>query len=132
MKESEVVEMQQRLAGRDLSIDTPLDQGSEATMLDLLASPGPTAEEQVADSESRRLLSRKIREFGDTLTGKEKVIFDARLMAEEPLTLQDIGDRYGISRERVRQLEERIKKKLKKYLLADSPDLQDAVIDVSR
>jgi RNA polymerase sigma-32 factor len=78
------------------------------------------------------MLSRKIREFGDTLSGKEKVIFDARLMAEEPLTLQDIGDRYGISRERVRQLEERIKKKLKKYLLADNPDLQDAVIDIIR
>jgi len=132
VKESEVVEMQQRLAGRDLSIDTPLDQGGEATMLDFLASPGATAEEEVADSESRQLLSRKIREFGDTLTGKEKVIFDARLMAEEPLTLQDIGDRYGISRERVRQLEERIKKKLKKHLLADNPDLQDAVVDIIR
>ncbi len=127
VKESEVVEMQQRLAGGDLSVDTPLNQGGEATMLDFLASPGATAEEQVADSESRDLISRKIREFGATLNGKEKVIFDARLMAEEPLTLQEIGDRYGISRERVRQIEERIKKKLKKHLLADSPDLQDAV-----
>jgi RNA polymerase sigma-32 factor len=132
VKESEVVEMQQRLAGGDLSIDTPLNQGGEATMLDFLVSPGATAEEQVADSESRDLISRKIREFGALLTGKEKVIFDARLMAEEPLTLQDIGDRYGISRERVRQLEERIKKKLKKHLLADSPDLQDAVVDIIR
>ena len=87
-------------------------------MLDFLPSKGPNAEEEVADAESRELISRKVKEFGETLTGKDKVIFDARLMAEEPLTLQEIGDRYGISRERVRQIEERIKKKLKAYLLA--------------
>ena len=53
-------------------------------------------------------------------------------MAEEPLTLQEIGDRYGISRERVRQIEERIKKRLKTQLLKESPDLEDAVIDIIR
>jgi len=132
VKESEVIEMEQRLGGRDLSVDAPVDGGDEANMLDFLPSKEPNTEEEVANAESREIISRKVKEFGETLTGKDKVIFDARLMAEEPLTLQEIGDRYHISRERVRQIEERIKKKLKNYLLAESPDLKDAVVDIIR
>ncbi|HVO28337.1 MAG TPA: RNA polymerase factor sigma-32 [Candidatus Margulisiibacteriota bacterium] len=132
VKESEVIEMEQRLAGRDLSVDAPVEAGDEASMLDFLPSKEPNAEEEVADAEARELISRKVKAFGETLAGKDKVIFDARLMAEEPLTLQEIGDKYGISRERVRQIEERIKKKLKNYLLAESPDLEDAVVDIIR
>ncbi len=132
VKEAEVIEMEQRLSGRDLSVDAPLDAGDESTMLDFLQSKGATAEEAVADAESRELISRKVKEFGASLTGKERVIFDTRLMAEDPLTLQELGDRYDISRERVRQIEERIKKKLKAYLLAESPDLKDAVVEIIR
>jgi RNA polymerase sigma-32 factor len=132
VKESEVVEMEQRLSARDLSVDAPLEAGEEGTMLDFLASGGGTVEDEVATAESRELIARKVREFGETLAGKDRVIFDQRLMAEEPLTLQEIGDRYHISRERVRQIEERIKKKLKAYLLSVSPDLGDAVVDIIR
>jgi RNA polymerase sigma-32 factor len=132
VKESEIIEMEQRLAARDLSVDAPTDDGDETTMLDYLSSSTTNTEEAVGDAQTRELISRKVKEFGETLTGKDKVIFDGRLMAEEPLTLQDIGDRYGISRERVRQIEERIKKKLKAYLLAESEDLKDAVIDIIR
>jgi RNA polymerase sigma-32 factor len=132
VKESEVVEMEQRLAARDLSIDAPVEAGETATMLDFLPSSDATAEEEVASAESRELISQKVKEFGETLTGKDRVIFEGRLMAEEPLTLQQIGDRYGISRERVRQIEERVKKKLKAYLLANVKDVADAVIDFIR
>ena len=58
------------------------------------------------------------------------MIFDARLMAEEPLTLQEIGDQYGISRERVRQIESRLKKRLKQYLTEQIKDLQDIAVDL--
>jgi len=132
VKESEIVEMEQRLSARDLSVDAPIDAGEESTMLDFLASKEASVEEQVADAESRQMIEHKVKEFGDTLTGKDKVIFDSRLMAEEPLTLQEIGDRYGISRERVRQIEERIKRKLKAYLLAELKDVEDAVVDIIR
>jgi RNA polymerase sigma-32 factor len=64
-------------------------------------------------------------EFSRKLKGKEQVIFAKRLLAEEPLTLQEIGDQYGISRERVRQLESRLKKKLKDYLLQELKDFRD-------
>jgi RNA polymerase sigma-32 factor len=132
VKESEVVEMEQRLAARDLSVDAPVGAGETATMLDFLPSNEATAEEEVASAESRELISRKVKEFGDTLTGKDRVIFEGRLMAEEPLTLQEIGDRYGISRERVRQIEERVKKKLKAYLVANLKDVEDALIGFIR
>jgi len=130
VKESEVIEMQQRLAARDLSVDTPLGEGEPTTILDTLAGRDGAAEQAFGDAESRDLIARKIREFGATLEGKEKVIFDSRLMAEEPLKLQDIGDQYGISRERVRQIEERIKKKLKAFLLKEVKDLENAVIEI--
>lgn len=126
VKEEEVVEMQQRLSSRDLSVDTPLDSGDEAgTMLDFLADPHVTAEEEVSATQYRQLLSEKMADFALTLEGKEEVIFHQRLLAEEPLTLQEIGDQYGISRERVRQLESRLKKKLKAYLIQKFKDLED-------
>jgi RNA polymerase sigma-32 factor len=132
VKEAEVVEMEQRLAARDLSVDAPVEAGETATMLDFLPSGDATAEEEVASAESRELISRKVKEFGETLSGKDRVIFEGRLMAEEPLTLQEIGDQYGISRERVRQIEERVKKKLKAYLVANLKDVEDAVVDFIR
>jgi RNA polymerase sigma-32 factor len=126
VKEDEVVEMQQRMAARDLSVDTPLDgEDNSATLLDLLADKRANAEEEVAATEYRQLVSGKMAEFARKLKGKEQVIFTKRLLAEEPLTLQEIGDQYGISRERVRQLESRLKKKLKDYLLQELKDFKD-------
>jgi RNA polymerase sigma-32 factor len=132
VKESEVVEMEQRLAARDLSVDAPVEAGETTTMLDFLRSQEATVEEAVASAESRELISTKVRAFGLTLAGKERIIFESRLMAEEPLTLQEIGDQYAISRERVRQIEERVKKKLKAYLVAECPDVEDVVSDIIR
>ena len=126
VKEREVVEMEQRMAARDLSVDAPLDAGDEsATFLDFLADQSANAEEAVSTLEYQQLIRRKLTDFARTLEGKEEVIFNQRLFAEEPLTLQDIGDQYGISRERVRQLESRLKKKLKEYLVREIPDLTD-------
>ncbi len=124
VKEKEIIEMQQRLAASDLSVDTPLRDGEDATMLDVLKSSAETAEEAVADAEFRALVGARIREFGRTLKDKDRVIFDHRLLAEEPMTLQEIGDRYGISRERVRQIENRVKRKLKAHLEEHFPDLR--------
>jgi RNA polymerase sigma-32 factor len=125
VKEKEVVEMEQRLGGSDVSVDSPLHEGEDGTLLDVLRSGTATAEDQVADAEYRQRLNAKIREFGDTLLDKDRLIFDQRLLAEEPLTLQEIGDKYGISRERVRQVESRLKRRLKEYLATQFEDLRD-------
>ncbi len=128
VKEGEVVEMEQRLANRDLSTDVPIGDDEEATMLHFLADNKETPEERFADAEYRRVLSEKMEEFARTLKDKELVIFRERLLNEEPLTLREIGEKYGISRERVRQIEERIKKKLKTYLGKELKDVKDTVV----
>ncbi len=124
VKEREIVEMEQRLGASDLSVDMPLKEGEEGTLLDVLKSHAATAEDQLADAEFRTRLAEKIREFSATLRDKDEVIFQQRLLAEEPLTLQEIGDRYGISRERVRQIESRLKRRLKAFLQAELADLR--------
>jgi RNA polymerase sigma-32 factor len=128
VKEREVVEMEQRLASRDLSVDTPLAEGEDKTLLDMLPASGSTAD-QVADQEYHRLIRQKAEEFKRTLKGKDLVVYERRLEPltrdEEPVTLQEIGDEYGISRERVRQIEVRVKKRLGEYLRQEIPDITD-------
>ena len=128
VKEKEVVEMQQRLAARDLSVNTPVDDGGDATLLDFLPGPAHTAE-SVADEEYHRLVRQKAADFKKTLAGKDLVIYERRLEAlmrdEEPITLQEIGNEYGITRERVRQIEARLKKRLGAYLREQIPDIKE-------
>jgi len=127
VKEDEVVEMEQRLSNRDVSTDVPVGDDKGVTLLHFLADHSQTPEEHLSEAEHRRVLSEKMEQFARGLKDKELVIFRERLLNEEPLTLREIGDRYGISRERVRQIEERVKKKLKSYL---SKELKDAVAEV--
>ncbi len=127
VKEEEVVEMEQRMSSRDLSLDTPIDADEEGgtSLIDFIADKHDTAEEAVATAEYRELMREKMATFARTLKGKEEVIFRTRLLAEEPVTLQEIGDQYGISRERIRQLESRLKKKLKDFLLREIKDVKN-------
>ena len=129
VKESEVVEMEQRLSSRDLSVDAPVTEGEDGTFLDFLSGPERTAD-TVADQEYHRLVREKAIEFKKTLSGKDLVIFERRLETlmndEDPATLQEIGDSYGITRERIRQIEARLKKKLGAYLREQIPDIKDS------
>jgi len=128
VKEKEVVEMQQRLAARDLSVNAPIDGDDDATLLDFLPGAAQTAD-AVADEEYHRLIRQKAAEFKKTLTGKDLVIYERRLEAlmrdEEPITLREIGDEYGITRERVRQIEARLKKRLGAFLREQIPDIKE-------
>lgn len=124
VKEDEVIEMEQRLAGRDLSVDVPIGDDEEATMLSFLQDSRQTPEEEIAEVQYRELLRDKMEQFAKGLKDKELVIYRERLLNEDPLTLREIGEKYGISRERVRQIEERVKKKLKTYL-RDFKDITD-------
>ena len=123
VKPSEVIEMEQRMSSRDVSVDTPIGTDDDGTMLDLLPSEGST-EQAVVDAHYQKAVGERMREFGSTLTGKDKTIFEKRLLAEDPITLQEIGEMYGISRERVRQIEERLKKRLREFLVTDMKDIE--------
>ncbi len=128
VKEGEVIEMEQRLANRDLSTDVPVGEDGEATLLSFLPDHRANPEESVANAEYRQVLGEKIEQFAGSLKDKDLVIFRERLLNEEPLTLREIGERYGISRERVRQIEERLKKRLKEYLTKEMKDVKDVVV----
>lgn len=124
--EREVVDMERRLGAGELSLDAPVGKGDDAigrSHLDMLESSGETRPDVRAEGdEFRVMLRQKLEEFAKTLRGRELTIFQERLLTDEPKTLQEIGESYGISRERARQLEKRLTDKLKKYLQAELGD----------
>ena len=133
VKESEIIEMDQRLNSWEISLDSPLKEDSEDTHKSFLPSADLPVDDQLADQEAKAILHDKLMLFRQQLKGKEAVIFDNRLLTDEPMTLQEIGDRFGISRERVRQLESRLKRNLKAYLeeeIADIDLLQESLIEL--
>jgi RNA polymerase sigma-32 factor len=121
--EKEVIEMERRLAAPEASLDAPIGSASDdegtRTRLDYLPSEDIRPDRAVAQSEFSQLLRGKLEAFARTLEGREQTIFRERWLTEDPLTLQEIGDRYQVSRERARQLEKRMLDRLKKYLEAE-------------
>lgn len=119
--EKEVTDMEGRLAGREVSLDAPAGgpDDSRAPRVELLPAPRADVDELLAREEEGAIYRAKIAEFGEKLGGKDRIIFYERLVAEEPRTLQDIGDQFGVSRERVRQLEKRLQDKLRRFLEAE-------------
>ena len=124
--ENEVAEMDVRLQSSEKSLDAPMGdgEGRATAKVDTMPSLVEGPESLMADSELQGLLKEKLGAFRSTLVGKEKdlAIFDERLVADEPLTLQELGDRFGISRERVRQLEQRLTGRLREYLRDEMGD----------
>lgn len=125
VKESEVIEMGQRMDNWDVSLEAPVRTDSEDEQKNFLPQEGPGIEEIVAGQEIRDRLGDVLSGMQDKLNEKEEVILKSRLLSDEPLTLQTIAEQFGISRERVRQIEANLLKKLKKQLEKDMPDIQD-------
>jgi RNA polymerase sigma-32 factor len=126
----DVVSMDMRLSTGDASLDAPVratDGGRSVARVETLPSADPRFDDALADAELGDQFKVKIGEFGHTLKGKDRTIFEQRLIAEDPKTLQELGDTFGVSRERVRQLEKRILKKLKAFL---REELGDTVLEV--
>jgi RNA polymerase sigma-32 factor len=125
VKEGEVIEMEQRLGSRgaEMSLDQPIGGGSEddgkASFLDLLSDHGTSADQSLEEDELKRILIKKLPEFEKTLKEKEQAIFKERLMSEEPKTLQEVADKFGLTRERARQIEVQVIQKLKTFFKND-------------
>ncbi len=122
VSEREIVDMDQRLDGWDVSLDAPLKDDSDTERIEFLSTDSVSAEDQVAKKEIEVLLHNKIDEFRKNMTDREKEIFDLRIFSDTPVTLQEIGDRYEISRERVRQVEKNIIKKMREFFKQEIPD----------
>jgi RNA polymerase sigma-32 factor len=116
VKESEFLEMEQRLRG-DFSLDSEMVAGEGYTMLDSLADDRMNQEELFAENQSAAILEREVSKAVSHLNEKERFVVEHRVSAEDPMTLQEIADHFSISRERVRQIEEGALKKMKSLLL---------------
>ena len=126
VKENEVREMQERMSQSEVSLDQPVPNTEDTRLLDVLPDPSSNPEEATAGAEFRQFAKEKVEEFASKLEGKELEIFRARLLSEEPVTLQEIGEQFGISRERVRQIENRLKKRFKDFLKGQASDIEQA------
>lgn len=124
--QDQVVEMQQRLDAGDVSLDLPIsDENGSASRMDFLPALGPGVEEDIAGSEMSRLVRNSIHELLPSLSEKEVYILEHRLLTDEPATLREIGERYHVTRERIRQLEARLLEKLKEHLGREIKDFSE-------
>jgi len=122
VSEREIVDMDQRLDSWDVSLDAPLKNDSETERIEFLSTENESVEEQVSKKEIELLLHNKIAEFRKKMSPREIEIFELRIFSDNPVTLQEIGDRYGISRERVRQIEKNIIRKMREFFKREIPD----------
>ena len=119
VSEKSVIEMDQRLSsyGQEMSIDKPFDDGEgKHSLLDLLSSNTPGPEAELDDLQSLEILKDNLNDFVQNLKPRDREIFQKRLLSEIPDSLQSIADQYGVSRERIRQIEERLIDQLKVYM----------------
>ncbi len=125
VKEEEVIEMDQRLKKSEFSIYSPLGDGSAKDYSEVIPEPGQGLDELLSDRQKKKILSEKVKEFSHKLSGRESDIFQKRIMADDPLTLQELGERYQISRERVRQIQMKILKRMRIWLEKEIPDFEN-------
>jgi len=130
VKKDEIIEMAQRLGGWEVSIDAPVKEDAKQDYSSFLPSSDRAIDEQISLKERGELLREKLEEYRGTLSGKQRDIFDNRILAEDPLTLQELGDKYSISRERVRQIQEKILMKAKEWLTEKIPDFEENFSDL--
>lgn len=115
VREKDIVEMEQRLQSSDLSVDAPLQADSDGDLHSILGAEAPSQEELLSRKEAQQQLSEHMNDFEATLNENEKAIFQERMLGEEKATLQELADKLGLSRERIRQIENKVAEKLKKY-----------------
>jgi len=120
--EQEVVDMDQRLNSWDVSLDAPLKEDSDTERIEFLSADTDSAEQRVAKKQIDSLLYEKIALFRELLTPRELEIFEQRIFSDTPATLHEIGERHGISRERVRQVEKNIIKKMREFFKNELSD----------
>jgi RNA polymerase sigma-32 factor len=130
--EQELREVEQGMTGQDISLDAPIgDEGSDTHYIDTLRLMEQSVDEKIAQGEFRDLLEKRFTEFADTLSEREKMILTQRLIADEPETLQELANKYGISREAIRVAEKKLIAKLKKFMIESFGDVREIEFHLS-
>lgn len=123
VSEEDVISMNRRMAmGGDTSLNVPMREDGEGQWQDWLADTDPLQDERVADEQEKTLRHDMLVEAMDDLNDREKHILAERRLAEEPKTLEELSQVYGVSRERVRQIEVRAFEKLQKAMMRIAGD----------
>ena len=122
VRERDVIEMGQRLGNWELSLDQPIGENQEGNLLDVLPSQQVPADEQLAQTQLQTFFRAKLAEFVKTLDERDEDILRNRILSETPMTLDDLGSKYSITKERTRQLEARIITRLRNYIKKDIKD----------
>ena len=118
VKPGEVEEMSQRMEGRDLSLDAPVGDDGGQSHVDFVADPGPSQDRELSRAQERTMVAARVGDALGRLDPRERYIIERRVMGERPATLKELGEHFGFSRERARQLEIRAKEKLRQALHA--------------
>lgn len=122
--EEEVQSMAQRMFQRDISLDKPMDDESKTSLGDLQKNDHEISPDVMLEKlEQLEILKDKIEEIRPHLSPREVILLEERLLNDQPLTLQEIGEKYGITREAVRQMEARLIKKIQQKMLPDQNDV---------
>lgn len=123
VKPTEVLEMQQRMEGRDLSLDAPMGEDGGSSHVDFVQDGAQLPDQEIAENEERNIVQERVLEALGRLDPRERYIIEQRIMQDKPMTLKELGEHFGFSRERARQLEIRAKAKLE----AELGELMDEV-----
>jgi RNA polymerase sigma-32 factor len=123
----EVHEMNRRLSKGDASLNAPVGDDTDLSRQDLLVDDTPDQEAALSERQQRSVGMKLLKEAMGVLTPRERAVIEQRRLAEEPRTLEDIGVDFGISRERVRQIENKAFAKLQKEVLAASQRIEAIV-----
>src|SRR5882762_9125869 len=116
VKPGEVLEMQQRMEGRDLSLDAPMGEDGGSSHVDFVMDGADLPDAEIAEQEERHIVQERVLEALSRLDPRERYIIEQRIMNDKPMTLKELGEHFGFSRERARQLEIRAKAKLEAEL----------------
>jgi len=129
VKEEEVVEMSKRMGAWEVSLDSPVNEGSREARKARTPDPDKSIDDRISEDERMHILKEKLDQFRTSLSEQEAQIFDKRIMTENPQTLQMLGSRYGVSRERIRQIQEKVKERLKGWLKEEIPNFEEEYSD---
>jgi RNA polymerase sigma-32 factor len=125
VEETEVIDVSASIGAMDVSIDTPAHPDSTMTPAQTLSQGGKSVEENIELQQFRQILNENIENFKGGLNPNEIEILEKRILSEDPLSLQEIGDQRGVTREAVRQAEQRLLKKFKTYIEEKMPEAAD-------
>ncbi len=117
VRTSDVEEMQRRMEGRDLSLDAPMSDDGASSHVDFIPSDGSSADDDLAKAQEDRMIADRVGDALSRLDPRERHIIRRRVMEESPETLKELGEHFGFSRERARQIEIRAREKLRRELL---------------